>query len=84
MNNALRTESINRTVAVVVKHALDVDHAVDVLLAEFGFDHVFTALAAITGDTKAHQAMWIALATETFKDAETSKDAGASRDAADS
>ena len=50
----------------------------DVLLAEFGFDHVFTALAAITGDTKAHQAMWIALATETFKDA------GASRDVADS
>ncbi|WP_108664507.1 hypothetical protein [Euzebya rosea] len=76
MNNTLRTESINRTVAVVVKHALDVEHAVDVLLAEFGFDRVFTALSLITTDTKAHRAMWIALATETFKDADALEDAG--------
>lgn len=68
MDNALRTQSINRTVAVVIRHALDVDHAVDVLIAEFGFDHVFTALAAINDDTKAHRAMWLALCTQTFGD----------------
>ncbi len=66
MDNALRTESINRTVAVVVKHALDIDHAVDVLLDEFGFDHVFTALASIQGDTRAHRALWVALSAQTF------------------
>lgn len=60
MDNALRTESINRTVSVVVKHALDIDHAVEVLLQEFGFDRVFCALARLPEDSKAHRAMWVA------------------------
>ncbi|CAN5465362.1 hypothetical protein BH23ACT9_BH23ACT9_34250 [soil metagenome] len=66
MNNALRTQSIHRTVAVVITHAMDLDHAVDVLLAEFGFDATFTALAAIDGDTRAHHAMWVALCCQVF------------------
>lgn len=66
MNNALRTESINRTVTVVIRHALDIEHAVDVLMEEFGFDHVFCALATIADDARAHRAMWVALCTQTF------------------
>lgn len=66
MDNALRTESINRTVTVVIKHALDIDHAVDVLLEEFGFDRVFSALAAIEDNPKAHRALWVSLCTQTF------------------
>lgn len=61
MDNALRSQSIARTVTVVIAHALDLDHAVDVLLAEFGFDATFLALADIADDTRAHRALWIAL-----------------------
>lgn len=61
MNNALRTQSINRTVAVVVRHAMDLDHAVDVLTDEFGFDQVLQSLARIDDDPKALEAMYTAL-----------------------
>ncbi len=62
MNDTTRTQSINRTVAVVIRYAVDLDHAVEVLLAEFGFDRCFQALAAIDdGDGSAHRAMWTAL-----------------------
>lgn len=63
MDHVLRSQSIARTVTVVVTHALDLDHAVDVLVAEFGFDATFTALADIADDTRVHRAMWIALST---------------------
>lgn len=64
MDNTLRHTSTARTVRVVIAHALDLDHAVDVLVAEFGFDATFCALAAIDDDVRAHRAMWIALAAQ--------------------
>ncbi|WP_370324046.1 hypothetical protein [Euzebya sp.] len=64
MDHELRTDSTTRTVAVVIRYATDLDHAVDVLLAEFGFDATFQALAGITDEIRAHQAMWIALAAQ--------------------
>ncbi len=62
MNETTRTQSINRTVAVVIRYAVDLDHAVEVLMAEFGFDRVFQALAAMEDtDIATHRALWIAL-----------------------
>jgi hypothetical protein len=61
MNDTLRAQSIARTVTVVITHALDLDHAVEVLIAEFGFDATFTSLASIQDDVRAHQAMWLAV-----------------------
>lgn len=63
MDDTTRTTSINRTIAVVIRYAVDLDHAVEVLLAEFGFDRTFLALAAIEdADTTVHRALWLALA----------------------
>ena len=62
MDNSLHTDRLNRTVAVVIAHAPDLDHAVDTLVAEFGFDATFCSLALMEGDTRAHQAMWLAVA----------------------
>lgn len=62
MDDTTRTASINRTIAVVIRYAVDLDHAVEVLLAEFGFDRTFLALASIEdGDTAVHRALWLAL-----------------------
>jgi hypothetical protein len=63
VNDTTRTQSINRTVAVVVRYAIDLEHAIDVLMAEFGFDRTFLALAAIEDpEPIVHRAMWVALA----------------------
>ena len=66
MNNALRSDSIDRTVAVVVRYAVDLDHAIDVLLAEFGFDALMVSLASIADDTNAHRAMYTLLCAATL------------------
>lgn len=68
MENSIRTDSINRTVSVVIKHALDLEHAVAVLVEEFGFDRTFAALAGITDDTNGHRAMWLAVAAQSDDD----------------
>jgi hypothetical protein len=61
VNETTRTSSINRTVAVVVRYAVDLEHAVEVLVAEFGFDRTLQALAAMEDDGSAvvHRAMWL-------------------------
>lgn len=64
MNDALHANSTTRTVAVVLRHALELEHAVDVLVAEFGFDATFLALAEITDDRRAHRAMYLAVAQQ--------------------
>ena len=65
MNDTTRTQSINRTVAVVIRYAVDLEHAVDVLTAEFGFDRTFLALAAIEDpEPQVHRAMWLVLAAQ--------------------
>lgn len=66
MDAADRTENIHRTVAVVVRYASDLDHAINVLLTEFGFGQTMAALAEISDDTRAGAAMYLALRANTF------------------
>ncbi|MGI9016470.1 MAG: hypothetical protein ACR2HR_05065 [Euzebya sp.] len=61
MDHTPRSERVQRTVTVVVQYAVDVDHAVEVLVAEFGFDQTFLALAQVTDNPAVHRAMWTAL-----------------------
>lgn len=68
MDDLLTLRRTARTVAVVVTHATDLRRAVALLVAEFGFDATFCALAAITDDVRAHQAMWLALEAATCRD----------------
>lgn len=61
MDDTLRASSTARTIAVVVAHAMDLEHAVDVLVDQFGFDATFTSLAAAGDDDRVLHAMWLAL-----------------------
>jgi hypothetical protein len=61
MDDTLRASSTARTVAVVIAHALDLEHAVDVLVDQFGFDATFTSLATAGDDDRTLHALWLAL-----------------------